>query len=163
MGAPEGVRQLLRTITSVELQARFPKLGAGNYKRASLATARYNCLAFACGDERKWWEPQPGGRFYWPPNAQRDTSLTTVTRIFTADGYAETNDRNIEAGYLKAAIYVDMQDFDTYSHVAMSDGVVWKSKLGKGQDIEHDSLDLLEGDQKDEYGIVATILRKAIR
>jgi hypothetical protein len=86
-----------------------------------------------------------------------------VTRIFIADGYAETNDRNIEAGYLKAAIYVDLEDLDAYSHVAMSDGVVWKSKLGKGQDIEHDSLDLLEGDQQDEYGIVATILRKAIQ
>jgi hypothetical protein len=86
-----------------------------------------------------------------------------VTRIFVADGYAETKDRNIETGYLKAAIYVELEDLDTYSHVAMSDGVVWKSKLGKGQDIEHDSLDLLEGDQKDEYGIVATILRKSIQ
>src|ERR1700738_1915270 len=106
MGAPGWVPLLVMTIPPVELQARFPKLGGGNYKRASLATPRYNCLAFACGDERKWWEPRPGGRFYWPPSAQRDTSLTTVTRIFVADGYAETKDRNIEAGYLKAAIYV---------------------------------------------------------
>ena len=163
MGAQEGISWLVRTITPVELQARFPKLGGGNYKRASLATARYNCLAFACGDERKWWEPRPGGRFYWPPNAQKDTSLATVTRIFIADGYVETAYRNVEAGYLKAAIYVDLEDIDTYSHVAMSDGAVWKSKLGKGQDIEHDSLDLLEGNQEAEYGIVATILRKAIQ
>jgi hypothetical protein len=163
MGAPEGIAGVVRTITPIELEARFPKLGGGNYKRASQATARYNCLAFACGDDRRWWEPRPGGRFYWPPDAQRDTSLAAVTRIFTADGYSETEDRNIESGYLKAAIYVELEDLDTYSHVALSDGLVWKSKLGKGQDIEHASLDLLEGNQKDEYGIVAAILRKAIQ
>jgi hypothetical protein len=36
------------------------------------------------------------------------------------------------------------------------------SKLGSGQDIHHYSLDVLEGNEKDEYGVVDVILRKAI-
>jgi hypothetical protein len=153
----------LRTITQQELIQKFPKLNANNHARTSLATGRYNCLAFARADERKWWEPRPGGRYYWPPNARWDTSLATVTNIFLADGYAETKNRDVEPGYSKVAIYVDLEDVDSYSHVAVSNGICWKSKLGKGQDIAHNSLDLLEGDQVDEYGIVAIILRKAIQ
>jgi len=76
---------------------------------------------------------------------------------------SETNNRTVEFGYTKVAIYVELEDVETYSHVAISDGLEWKSKLGKGQDIAHDSLDLLEGDQADEYGLVAIILRKPIQ
>lgn len=69
----------------------------------------------------------------------------------------------VEFGYMKVAIYVELDDVDSYSHVAVSDGLDWKSKLGKGQDIAHNSLDLLEGDQADEYGLVAVIMRKPIQ
>lgn len=163
MGASERNHQTLRTITQQELIQKFPKLTEHNHRRTSLATGRYNCLAFACGDERKWWEPIPGGRYHWPPTARWDTSLTTVTNIFLADGFTVTDNRAVEFGYIKVAIYVELEDIETYSHVAVSNGLEWKSKLGKGQDIAHDSLDLLEGDQADEYGLVAVILRKPIQ
>jgi hypothetical protein len=67
-----------------------------------------------------------------------------------------------ESGYEKIAIYASLEDLE-FSHVARSDGRVWKSKLGKGQDIEHYSLHVLEGDQADEYGIVERVLRKPIQ
>src|ERR1022692_3502783 len=53
MGAPEGgyLRQL-RTLGPDELRSRFPKLVLGTYQKASNATARYNCMAYANGDER---------------------------------------------------------------------------------------------------------------
>jgi hypothetical protein len=36
-----------------------------------------------------------------------------------------------------------------------------KSKLGiRGKDIEHDSLELLEGDEQDEYGQVVKLMKK---
>jgi hypothetical protein len=59
------------------------------------------------------------------------------------------------------AIYIDLSDM-LPGHVAVSDGQVWKSKLGRRQDIEHASLDLLEGDQLWEYGIVERILKRKI-
>jgi hypothetical protein len=48
-------------------------------------------------------------------------------------------------------------------HIAKSDGRTWKSKLGRYQDIEHTSLDLLEGDVGWEYGIVERILIRPIK
>lgn len=70
-----------------------------------------------------------------------------------------TDDREIQAGFEKVAIYVSLTDGNP-SHVAVSDGRIWKSKLGKGQDIYHYSLSVLEGDQADEYGIVERVLKR---
>lgn len=152
----------MRTITPKELNDRFPKLVPGTFLPKSKATARYNCIGFAAGDERHWWEGEcNGGRFHWPYGFPRTTDAPTVARIFRDQGFEPTSNRDIEPGYEKVAIYICVDDMD-FSHIAKSDGDVWKSKLGKGQDIHHYSLDVLEGSEKDEYGIVDIILRKAI-
>jgi hypothetical protein len=128
----------------------------------SKATPRYNCIAFVVGDERHWWEGEcNGGRYGWFLGLPRKTDVKTLVRAFTERGYELTDNRNIEPGYEKVAIYVNADDLE-FSHIAHSDGVVWKSKLGKGQDIHHYSLDVLEGDEIDEYGIVDKVLRKPI-
>ena len=151
----------MRNLTPDELQAKFPKLNSRNYKRTSDATGRYNCMAFANGEDRKWWEAGVnGGRFYWPPKT--NDTLEGWVEIFTKQGYRLTSDRGIERGVEKVAIYVDLKDM-LPGHVAKSDGHVWKSKLGRLQDIEHSSLDLLEGDQHWEYGIVDRILRRPLK
>jgi hypothetical protein len=152
----------LRTIGPDELKAVFPKLVVGSYERLSKATPRYKCLAFACSDERLWWEAgRYGGRYYWPPDVTQSNSVAAVTQIFLSAGYEPTANREIEPEYEKVAIYVSLEDME-FSHIAKSDGRAWKSKLGKGQDIEHYSFDVLEGDQGDEYGIVERVLRKRL-
>jgi hypothetical protein len=161
MGSREEDHPRLRNLTSSELEAKWQKLGSGNYKKASDATARYNCMAFANDNERKWWQAGLyGGRYYWPPYIP-DT-LEGWVKIFTEQNYELTSNREIEAGFEKIAIYVDLGDM-LPSHVAKSDGRIWKSKLGRFQDIEHSSLDLLEGDQRSEYGIVERILRRPLK
>jgi len=151
----------LRNRTPAELEAKFLKLQSGNYNHASDATPRYNCLAFVNGDHRHLWEAgKNGGRYHWPKGIS-DT-LDGWTEIFTREGYELTDNREIEPGFEKVAIYIDLGDL-LPGHVAMSDGRVWKSKLGRLQDIEHSSLDLLEGDQNWEYGIVERILRRRIK
>ena len=129
---------------------------------ASQATPRYNCLGFAARDERHWWQAERnGGRFYWPPNLARITTINSVTQIFIARGFQLTDNHNVEPEYEKVAIYASLEDFE-FTHIAWSDGLVWKSKLGSGQDIDHYSLYVLEGDQADEYGIVDRVLSKRI-
>ena len=151
----------MRNLTAAELEAKFPKLRPGNYKHASDATARYNCVAFAKDKVRKWWEAgQHGGRYDWPPHIP-DT-LEGWVELFTEEGYEITINREIEQGFEKIAIYVDLEDMRP-DHVAKSNGRTWKSKLGRIQDIEHSSLELLEGDQHWEYGIVERILRRPIK
>lgn len=152
----------MRVYTPQELAAKFPKLVPGTYSRASNATARYNCMAFANGDDRHWWEPGCyGGRHYWPPNIKQHDTLESWTVLFVDNGFKPTKNREHEPGFEKIAIYVDSTDM-LPSHVAKSDGLTWKSKLGKDQDIEHATLDVLEGNQQHEYGIVETILKKKL-
>lgn len=160
MGTREGDHLEVRNLTPAELEARFPKLRPGNYNWASEATARYNCLAFANGDHRHLWEAgKHGGRYYWPSGIE-DT-LEGWTKVFTTQGYEPTTSREIEPGFEKVAIYICLEDL-LPGHVAISDGRVWKSKLGRLQDIEHTSLELLEGDQHCEYGFVDRVLKRKI-
>lgn len=152
----------MRNRTPAELAAKLPKLRSDNCKwEANQATGRYNCVAFANDNDRKWWQAGlTGGRYYWPPNVP-DT-LDGWVEIFTREGYQLTSNREIEPGFEKVAIFVDLKDM-LPGHVAKSDGRTWKSKLGRYQDIEHSSLDLLEGDQHWEYGIVERILRRPLK
>lgn len=150
----------MRNLTAAELEAKLPKLRRGNYKHTSDATPRYNCVAFANDFDRKWWQfGFYGSRYYWPP--ETSDTLDGWTKIFTDQDYELTTNRGVEQGFEKIAIYVDLRDM-LPGHIAKSDGRVWKSKLGRYQDIEHASLDLLEGDQQCEYGIVERILKRAI-
>jgi hypothetical protein len=106
-------------------------------------------MSFANGDDRHWWQAGlHGGRHYWPPKVS-DT-LDGWVEIFTKQGYELTSSHETEPGFEKIAIYLDLVDM-LPCHVAKSDGRVWKSKLGRIQDIEHARLDLLEGDKFWEY------------
>lgn len=151
----------MRNLTTNELEAKWPKLRPGNYAIKSRATARYNCMAFANGDDRHWWQSGlHGGRHYWPPNV--GDTLEAWVEIFTRQGYELTSSRDVESGFEKIAIYLDLTDM-LPGHIAKSDGRVWKSKLGRIQDIEHATLELLEGDESWEYGIVERILRRPLK
>lgn len=153
----------MRTLTPGELQMRFPKLHPDNWQPFSKANPRYNCVAFANGDERHWWEAgQYGKRYYWPLKIRHQNTLESWVELFMADGYEPIASREHEPGFEKVAIFVSLDDM-LPSHVAKSDGYFWKSKLGKGQDIRHKSLDILEGDQQDEYGIVECVLGRPAR
>ncbi|HWZ44803.1 MAG TPA: hypothetical protein VNW97_15115 [Candidatus Saccharimonadales bacterium] len=153
----------MRTIDPDELRACFPKLVSGTYKPASKATARYNCMGFANDDERHWWEPGLyGGRYHWPPTIRQQDTLESWVELFTSQGYTQVEGRDIEPGFEKIAIFVNLTDMSP-THVAKSDGNIWKSKLGKGQDIEHISLEVLEGDQGDEYGVVERVMRRPLK
>lgn len=119
-------------------------------------------MAFANGDERHWWQPQlHGGRYYWPSRIRQNDSLEAWVELFVNDGYELTGSRDYEPGFEKVAIYVDLRDM-LPSHVAKSEGTAWTSKLGGYQDIKHSALDLLEGQQECEYGLVERILKRRL-
>lgn len=152
----------MRDLTPEEMRKMWPQLKPGNHKVTSRATRRYNCIGFALGDERTWWEADEGfgGGIHWPEGIP-DT-LDGWTLIFTQHRFEITSNRDVERDFEKIAIYISIRDMSP-EHVAISDGRSWKSKLGRYQDIEHASLDLLEGEDACEYGMVETILRRPIR
>jgi hypothetical protein len=133
----------------------FPRLG-NRFKKRSEASPDYNCIAWAaCECHRPWW-PNPFA--YWPPGLSLDCTLENFVEAFRGLGYELCgNGRNRERGFQKIAIYVDAYGEPTHAARQLWRGS-WVSKIGTGNvDIEHASLDVLEGPL---YGRVALIMKR---
>ncbi len=129
------------------------KKSLGYFQQAIDKDPGYAMAYVGLADSYNWLG---GGLNYLPPNETLPKAKAAAKKAL------ELDDTLGEPGFEKVAIYTDLEDFSP-GHIALSDGKVWKSKLGRLQDIEHASLDLLEGDQGWEYGIVERILKRKIK
>lgn len=134
----------------------FP--GIGEYSVASRRTPRYNCIAWAAGDDGRWWWPSddPDSEEYWPFGAPTSCTLETFQVVFQILGYEVDATGNLEDDYEKVAIFVDERMVPTHMSRQLQDGS-WSSKLGRYVDIVHLTLDALEGS---DYGRVVCVLRR---
>lgn len=143
-----------------ELEQFFPGLSAGNYKLTSPKDGSYNCVAWAVGDVRAFWDDVRilGRRvkgYYWPPAISADT-LDGWKEVFALHNYRECDSEAFDPAFEKIAIYV--QPNGEPSHVArQTESGAWTSKLGVSFDIEHETLDSLAGE---EYGTVGVIMQR---
>ena len=118
-------------------RADFPNLHSGNHRVSSPPDNRYNCIAWAAGIDNAWWEPVT--LRHWPANAPRDYKLTSLILAYESVGFVIcTSYRGaLEEGVEKVAIYAVG---DEYMHAALQlGGGSWTSKMGTGEDIEHDA------------------------
>jgi hypothetical protein len=137
-----------------KLRRAFPRLFGGEYQVRSRKTRRYNCLAWAAVRDDVWWEPSPDG--VWPPGVPEDGTVAAAICLFESLGFRPTEDAAWQPGIQKVAIYGDERGY--YTHAARQlPGGRRTSKLGKGQDIEHDTLASLTGSW---YGEVAQVMGK---
>jgi hypothetical protein len=99
--------------------------------------------------------------YYWPPDLGDD--LDSWVQMFVIHGYEACDNADFEPGFEKVAIYVDQDGYT--SHVAKQDVMLgkWASKLGKGHDIVHDTLELLAGNEGDEYGEVKVYMKREFK
>jgi hypothetical protein len=132
----------------------FPRLTAQNHRITNPPTTQYNCIAWAAGDTKNWW--QPG--LYWPfPTNPFDDTIGELKRVFESLGYQECQDGVLEQGVEKVALY-GVSGFYTHAARQIGDGK-WTSKLGNEDDIEHDSSDIVGGGV---YGEVALFMKRPI-
>jgi hypothetical protein len=130
----------------------FPNLEVEGYEISSPYDRRYNCIAWASSRDNQWsW---PGGGGYWPAGVSDDTTVEAFIEAFALQGYETCDDRILDAGYGKVALYAQQGEV-THAARQLSDGR-WTSKLGKEVDITH-TLAGLEGPC---YGVVVQILRR---
>lgn len=117
---------------------------------------KYNCIAYAANDTENWWwpTPQPIGGIYWPPEVPREATLEAFKMAFEQLGYEECLTGDLVAGKEKIAIYSDREGNPTHAARQLANGE-WVSKLGTDIDIEHDSPDVVGGDEGSGYGAVA--------
>lgn len=124
----------------------------------SPATTEYNCIAWAAGETDRFWWPDLMGVAYWPEGVPRQESLEAFVQAYRTLGYEPCDSAAVEFGVEKIAVYVD--DLREPKHAARQlPSGKWTSKLGRGEDIEHDAL---HGDYPPScsYGHVAAILSR---
>lgn len=139
-----------------ELEQSFPNLTEREYHITSPKDTVYNCVAWAVGDTGRFWYDVKVKGYYWPPGAGSADTVEGWKSVFKIHGYGDATSSDLEEGFEKVAIYVDADG--NPSHVArQTETGFWTSKLGKGYDIQHATLDALEND---EYGKVAVLMRR---
>ena len=139
----------------MDFRRAFPKLTPDNHSVTSPRTDLFNCIAFAAGDMRLWWWPDPAGLSHWPPSAAQRKAKQHSDRPSLRLGFEPCETAELEPGFEKVAIHA-VGGTPTHAARQLADGR-WASKLGELEDIEHASLDLLEGTI---YGEVVVIVRR---
>lgn len=99
------------------------------------------------------WPGVPG--YYWPSEVVGVDKLEALMQLYLGGGYEECDNGQREDGFEKVAIYVN-QEGPQHAARQLESGR-WTSKLGRCEDIEHDTLETLEGR---EYGKATVFLRK---
>jgi hypothetical protein len=133
----------------------FPRLTEQNHRITSPPSLDYNCIAWSAGDIEHWW--QPG--VYWPIAAAGDEyGLGSLEQAFLSLGFEDCDDGSLEDDHEKVALY-GASLFYTHAARQLPDGR-WTSKLGRSEDIEHDTPDDVAGGI---YGEVVQFMRRPIR
>lgn len=108
----------------------FPNLTPANHRVTIPATPNYNCVAWSASDTEFWW--QPG--VFWPVESSSDScGIQALRQAFESLGYEECD----EGGFDKVALYGTSM-FYTHASRQLPNGM-WTSKLGREEDIEHDT------------------------
>jgi hypothetical protein len=134
------------------LRAKYPRLGNGHFQITSAESLKYNCVAWAAGQDSRWWAPIEFS--CWPEAAQIGWSVKALESVFQLMGYVVASDPRLVPGMEKVAIFAAG---DEWTHVARQlESGYWTSKLGQGVDIEHE----LDGLAGSPYGDVAVIMSR---
>jgi hypothetical protein len=140
--------------SSPYLDARIKGLAGWDYDVTSAPTHLYNCIAWAVGDDKRWWEPCED--YYWPEGAPFEYTVDALVKAYELIGYEICEDDSYDSIYEKVAIYVGRNG---EKHAARQvDGLYWSSKLGCCHDIQH-PLRALE----EEYGPARVFMRRSRR
>lgn len=136
---------------STVLEHHLPQLCGRTYSLTSPKSKGYNCIAWAAGDNGRWWWPSPVG--YWPVGNVAET-IEAFVEAFGTLGYQPCTSASLELGYDKVALYADGSR-PTHMARQLPDGR-WTSKCGRLEDITHSLADLEGG----SYGTVTLMMRR---
>lgn len=126
----------------------LPNLTDETCEITSPARRRYNCIAWAAGnDTRNWW-PDPDGYGYWPHGLPREVTLNAFIQAYGTLGYGVCDNNSLEQGQEKIAIFgkLNADGLLEPTHAALQlESGEWTSKLGPFEDVRHNSLEAVEG------------------
>ncbi len=133
----------------------FPNSANDHFLITSPQTTSYNCIAWAFGDDTRWYWPDIGNIYYWPEGIPREEKIEFFIQLFESIGYEQCDDGNLDAGYNKIAIYTDAFGKPTHAARQLESGL-WTSKLGQNWDVGHTIFSMSDG----YYGNVAVYMKR---
>jgi hypothetical protein len=134
----------------------FPRLKGTGFFVTSPETPQYNCIAWAAGDDSRWWWPIASPAVFWPANIPRREQLDAFVAAFATLGYVPCDDGELEKGFEKVALFADRNGKPTHAARQTENGS-WTSKLGPHEDIRHNTISGLVGAT---YGDVVQFLKR---
>ena len=143
----------------LNIEARLPNLHwPDDYTKESERDRRYNCIAWASGSNTVRYWPKVRG-YRWPENISQAETPEAFTQFFSIQGYEACHIPDLEAGFEKIAIYTSGNDV-LHAAKQLTSGH-WISKLGEQEDIEHKSLQNIEGGNGLwDYGQASIFMRR---
>ena len=141
-------------MVDLDLEAVFPGLRGQPYLITSPQDRRYNCIAFAAGDDRNWWWPDAAGDDMWPSGVDRSATVEAFRDAFATLGYVVCDDDQPEPGYEKIGLFA-LAGVPKHASRQLPSGR-WVSKLGPSEDIEHALHDLTGM----VYGSVVLVMKR---
>ncbi len=141
---------------NTDLEDSFPCLRDSVCSITSPEDSGYNCIAWAAGDNSRWWWPDAAGTAFRPPQVAREETVAAMIQAFATLGFVECRDQDYHPGFEKIAIFAIA---GRPKHAARQVGSgLWTSKLGSAVDIEH-LLSDLEGAL---HGTIAKIMERPL-
>jgi hypothetical protein len=67
--------------------SELPNLNDNNCQVTSMASRRYNCIAWAARENTRWWWPDPLGVGYWPSGVQRSETPEAFVAAYSTLGF----------------------------------------------------------------------------
>lgn len=114
----------------------FPNTYREPFVITSPQTTAYNCIAWAFGDDTKWYWPDPDEMYFWPINIPRAIEINSFIELYKLIGYEVCKTQEFEDGFEKVAIFIDFHGLPTHAARQLTNGL-WTSKLGCEYDIKH--------------------------
>lgn len=139
----------------VSFPKQFPNSTKDPFWATSPQTPIYNCIAWAFGDNTRWYWPDPKNTYYWPPEIPRVITLNAFIQLYKLVGYSECENGLHEDGYEKIAIFCDSNGSPTHAARQLKNGL-WTSKLGGHIDVSH-TIESMEGG---DYGNVSQFMKR---
>ncbi|MDI9364568.1 MAG: hypothetical protein QM541_06435 [Flavobacterium sp.] len=134
---------------------QFPNSIRENFHLTSPQTPQYNCIAWAFGDNTKWYWPDNTNIMYWPEDVPRNETLESFVLLFSKINYSICDNNLLEIGYEKIAIYATSFGKPTHAARQLSNGF-WTSKLGQSVDVTH----TLQAMEDGEYGNAVIFMKR---
>ena len=123
-------------------ESKWPYLSSEGYSVESIASLDYNCIAYAADIQDQWWWPDANGDCEWPAGVKREETLESFIQAYATLGYKKCWFPWRQRRFERVALYA-LNGVPTHAAKQLPDGR-WKSKLGRWEDIEHNTTKAVE-------------------